>query len=91
MKNDNANDNVIANTSQEHQNYARLYFAPSTPTQYNNEGFKPQDSIQHNAHCPMPIMFVFHFSRVFLIDNVKFTDGNLVPILELAMASPSYI
>ena len=77
MKNDNANDSVIANTSQEHQNYARLYFAPSTPTQYNNEGFKPQDSIQHNAHCPMPIMFIFHFSRVFMIDNVKFTDGNL--------------
>lgn len=77
MKNDNANDNVIANTSQEHQNYARLYFAPSTPTQYNNEGFKPQDSIRHNAHCPMPIMFIFHFSRVFMIDNIKFTDGNL--------------
>jgi hypothetical protein len=77
MKNDNANDDVIAKTSQEHQNYARLYFAPSTPTQYNNEGFKPQQTIQYNAHCPMPVMFVFHFSRVFMLDGVKFTDGNL--------------
>lgn len=77
MKNDNANDDVITKTSQEHQNYARLYFAPSTPTQYNNEGFKPQDTIQYNAHCPMPIMFIFHFSKVFMRKDVKFTDGNL--------------
>ena len=77
MKNDNANDDIIAKTSHEHQNYARLYFAPSTPTQYNNEGFKPKNSIQYNAHCPMPVMFVFHFSRVFMLDGVKFTDGNL--------------
>jgi hypothetical protein len=77
MKNDNANDDVIAKTSHEHQNYARLYFAPSTPTQYNNEGFRPKNSIQYNAHCPMPVMFVFHFSRVFMLDGVKFTDGNL--------------
>ncbi|HHH52788.1 MAG TPA: DUF4433 domain-containing protein [Bacteroidetes bacterium] len=77
MKNDNANDDVIAKTSQEHQHYARLYFAPSTPTQYNNEGFKPQDAIQYNAHCPMPIMFTFDFNRVFRIDNIRFTDGNL--------------
>jgi len=77
MKNDNANDDVIAKTSHEHQNYARLYFAPSTPTQYNNEGFKPKSSIQYNAHCPMPIMFIFHFKKVFMIDNIKFTDGNL--------------
>ena len=77
MKNDNANDDVIAKTSQEHQKYARLYFAPSTPTQYNNEGFKPKNSIQYNAHCPMPVMFVFHFSRVFMLDGIKFTNGNL--------------
>jgi len=77
MKNDNANDDVIAKTFYKYQNYARLYFAPSTPTQYNNEGFKPKDTIHYNAHCPMPIMFVFHFSRVFMIDGIKFTDGNL--------------
>jgi len=77
MQNDNANDDVIAKTSQEYQKYARLYFAPSTPTQYNNEGFKPKDSIKHNAHCPMPIMFVFHFAKVFMIDDIKFTNGNL--------------
>jgi len=77
MQNDNANDDVMVKTSQEHQKYARLYFAPSTPTQYNNEGFKPKDSIKYNAHCPMPIMFVFHFAKVFMIDDIKFTNGNL--------------
>ena len=78
MKNDNANDDVISITSDEYKNYARLYFAPSTPTQYNNEGFKPQNLINDNAHCPIPIMFIFHSDKVFMCDNLKFTDGNLV-------------
>ncbi|MEA2028009.1 MAG: DarT ssDNA thymidine ADP-ribosyltransferase family protein [Campylobacterota bacterium] len=77
MQNDNANSNVISKTSLEYRDYARLYFAPSTPTQYNNEGFKPKSEIIHNAHCPMPIMFLFNFQKVFMLNNVKFTDGNL--------------
>jgi hypothetical protein len=77
MKNDNANDQVIGITSAEYKRYARLYFAPATPTQHNNEGVKPKDFIVNNAHCPVPIMFVFHFARVFMLDDVKFTDGNL--------------
>lgn len=77
MKNDNANDDVISITENEYKNYARLYFAPSTPTQYNNEGFKPNNLISDNAHCPMPIMFIFHSAKVFMLDNLKFTDGNL--------------
>ena len=77
MKNDNANEEVIAITSFEDKQYARLYFAPATPTQHNNEGIKSKDFIINNAHCPIPIMFVFHFSRVLMLDGVKFTDGNL--------------
>jgi len=77
MKNDNANDQVIAITSAKHRQYARLYFAPATPTQHNNEGVKPKETIFNNAHCPIPIMFIFHFSKVFMLDGVKFTDGNL--------------
>lgn len=77
MKNDNANDSVIASTSEIHKKYARLYFGPSTPTQYSNEGIKPKDCINENAHCPIPIMFVFDFIKVFMLDEVKFTDGNL--------------
>lgn len=77
MRNDNANDDVISITSDEHKNYARLYFAPSTPTQYNNEGFKPHNLISDNAHCPIPIMFIFYSAKVFVTDNLKFTDGNL--------------
>lgn len=77
MKNDNANADVISKTSEEHQKYARLYFAPSTPIQHSNEGFRPKSEIKYNAHCPMPIMFVFNFYKVFMLDNIKFTDGNL--------------
>lgn len=77
MKNDNANDSVIANTSEIHKKYVRLYFGPSTPTQYSNEGIKPKDCISENAHCPIPIMFVFDFIKIFMLDEIKFTDGNL--------------
>ena len=77
MKNDNANENVISITPEKYKDYARLYFAPSTPTQYNNEGFRPQDLIKDNAHCPIPIMFIFYSEKIFMIDDIKFTDGNL--------------
>jgi len=77
MKNDNANDDVISLTSGEHKQYARLYFGPSTPTQKNNEGIKPKKHISNNAHCPMPIMFIFDFKKIFMLGGVKFTDGNL--------------
>jgi len=77
MQNDNANDSVIAQTSELHKKYARLYFGPSTPTQYSNEGIKPKDCLSENAHCPIPIMFVFDFIKIFMLENVNFTDGNL--------------
>jgi hypothetical protein len=77
MKNDNANDEVISLTDQEYKNYTRLYFGPSTPTQKNNEGIKPKDKILNNAHCPIPVMFIFDFKKVFMIDDIRFTDGNL--------------
>ncbi len=77
MQNDNANNDVISLTSDEHKNYARLYFGPSTPTQKNNEGIKPISEISNEAHCPIPVMFIFDFKKVFMLDGVLFTDGNL--------------
>lgn len=77
MQNDNANDGVIALTSNEHKKYARLYFGPSTPTQKTNEGIKPKNLISNNAHCPIPVMFIFDFKKVFLLNGTRFTDGNL--------------
>jgi len=77
MRNDNANDSVITQTLEIHKNYARFYFGPSTPTQYSNEGIKPKDFISENAHCPIPVMFVFDFIKIFMLDEINFTDGNL--------------
>lgn len=77
MQNDNANSDVILNTCDENKQFVRLYFGPATPTQKNNEGVKPKDKIVNNAHCPIPIMFIFDFKKVFLLKNIKFTDGNL--------------
>lgn len=76
MKNDNANDDVISKTNDEYKEFARLYFGPATPTQKNNEGIKPKDRIVNNSHCLIPIMFIFDLKK-FLLENVKFTDGNL--------------
>lgn len=54
---ENASLEVIAHTKQAHQEFARLYFRPRTPTQYHNEGIKPQSERFQGAHCPIPVFF----------------------------------
>ncbi|UZP67675.1 DUF4433 domain-containing protein [Desulfovibrio mangrovi] len=76
MENENANANVIQNTCATHKNFVRLYHAPLTPTQYNNEGIKPQDK-HHEPHCPIPIFFAFDSMSVMSLDNTSFSNGNM--------------
>ena len=77
MHNDNANQSVIALTRDELKNNVRLYFGPSTPTQYKNEGIRPKSEIEEGGHCPVPVMFVFDFAKVFTQASPRFTNGNL--------------
>ena len=68
---------IIDATSEEMQDYVRLYFRPRTPTQYNNEGFRPIDSIRLGAHCPVPIYLLFDSIAVLSRQDCLFTDGNV--------------
>jgi len=75
--NDIASSDVIENTQDQWKDYARLYFRPKTPTQYHNEGFRPQDNISLKASCPFPIYLMFNSKKILTRENTVFSDGNL--------------
>ena len=68
---------IIDNTDAEWQDYVRLYFRPRTPTQYHNEGFKPESELELGAHCPVPIYLLFDAYEVLSRQDSLFTEGNL--------------
>lgn len=77
MNTDNASSTIIGNTADEWKDYVRLYFRPKTPTQYHNEGFKHPQERYHNAHCPVPVFFIFDSKAVLSRSDARFTEGNL--------------
>lgn len=77
LQRDIASPEVIAGTKLQWQDYVRLYFRPRTPTQYNNEGFRPVGQWSRNSHCPVPVYFVFDALKVMSHSNSLFSDGNL--------------
>ena len=50
MHSDNASPSVILVSSSKIKDYARLYFRPKTPTQYHNEGYKPEEIRQSDIY-----------------------------------------
>lgn len=74
---DNASAEIIEHTDEKWKDYVRLYFRPRTPTQYRNEGMRPRKKRQLNAHCPVPIYFLFDAVAVLSEADTCFTDGNL--------------
>lgn len=77
MATDNASPDIIDNTNAEWKDYVRLYFRPKTPTQYRNEGFRPIENRYQNAHCPLPIYFIFDSKEILTLPDCRFSDGNL--------------
>ena len=80
MVNDNASQQVIRNTPNDHKSYARMYFRPKTPTHYLSEGFRPKQELvkdEYHAHCPMPIFFLFNAYEVLAAVSTEFSDGNM--------------
>lgn len=77
LRTDIASGQIIDQTSEVYRSCARLYFRPRTPTQYQNEGFRPrhqQSSLK--AHSPVPIVFIFDSLSVLTRSDAKFTNGN---------------
>ncbi|GHP14023.1 hypothetical protein YK48G_14480 [Lentilactobacillus fungorum] len=76
MRNENANQDIIANTQPKVFDYARLYFRPQAPTLFDNEGFRAQKAYKH-ARCPFPIYFLFSLSDVLNLPTSYFSSVSL--------------
>lgn len=86
MDNDNASPEIIANTNPLWKNFVRLYFRPRTPTQYNNEGFRPQNKLKFGgAHCPVPIYFLFDSKSILSMEETSFSEGSLASHSHVAL------
>jgi hypothetical protein len=74
---DIANHEIIDQSPWTHD-YARLYFRPRTPTQFQMEGIKrrSEDGAPATPHCPVPVFLLFNAGRMLTRSNAEFTDGN---------------
>lgn len=76
MNNENASTRVIENTSQYIKRHARFYFRPRTPTQYRNEGFRAEQDLKQDSHCPVPVFFLLDAVDVLTRSDTVFCDGS---------------
>ena len=69
---------VLAGTNITIKDCVRLYFRPKTPTQYYAEGIYSQDTLSRskfpNAHCPVPVFFLFDSVDVLTRSDCLFSD-----------------
>ena len=68
---------VIERTEPWVQDHVRFYFRPRTPTQYRMEGIRPRGQRWRNAHCPVPIFFVFDIDDILTREGTMFSEGSL--------------
>lgn len=89
METDNASPSVISISQNNIKEYARLYFRPRTPTQYHNEGYKPEHirNTDVNANCPVPIFFFLDANTILNMENVKFSETSCAGIHDLNLLS----
>lgn len=74
---DSASSKIIGQTDATLTDYVRLYFRPRTPTTYHMEGFKPLNKRYEDAHCPVPIYFLFDMREIITLRDTRFSNGNL--------------
>ena len=79
MTTENASVNVINITDETVTEYVRLYMRPKTPTQYYNEGHKPEHIRKQdlNANCPIPVFFFLDARKTLSMDGIKFVEKGL--------------
>ena len=71
---------VLAGTNQLVQSCVRFYFRPQTPTQFHAEGVRSNNNLSKrypDAHCPVPVFFLFDSQYVLTLDDCRFSDGGL--------------
>lgn len=76
MRVDSGSPQYVGQLSDRHRNLVRLYFRPRTPTQYRNEGIRPRDRIELDAHMPVPVYLLFAVSLL-AEEGVRFSKGRL--------------
>lgn len=79
LKVDAASTDVVGQSPWTHD-YVRLYFRPRTSVQWHHEGHKtPQfrDNRYPDAHCPVPIFFLFDLEELLTEEVCRFSNGNL--------------
>lgn len=70
---------VIARRSDAHK-FARLYFRPRTPTQYQVEGIRKATECylgNTSNHIPVAYMFLFSSESVLTLEGTHFSNGNM--------------
>ena len=74
---DSASSAIIAGTSSRWKSYARLYFRPLSPMQFQCEGFRRKDQYPYGACCPAPVVIVFSAEDILTRKDTFFSNGNL--------------
>jgi hypothetical protein len=72
---------VLAGTDTGIKDCVRLYFRPQTPTQFYAEGIRSKATLAvskfPDAHCPVPVFFLFDSAQILIRADCRFSDGNL--------------
>lgn len=72
---------VLAGTTSDIKNYVRFYFRPKTPTQYHTEGIHSVQTLSSSrfddAHCSVPVFFLFDSAAILARSDCHFSDGNM--------------
>ncbi|MBG0790715.1 MAG: DUF4433 domain-containing protein [Desulfovibrionaceae bacterium] len=74
---DGACRSVIHHTLAAHKQFVRFYYRPRTPTQYRNEGIRPPEDRWEEAHCPVPVFFLFDALDTMARDDAQYSNGNM--------------
>lgn len=75
---DSASQQHIAELTPDQRRYVRLYFRPRAPTQYHNEGVRPEGKYGYDAKMPVPVFFLFS-NELLCKQGVRFSRGRLNP------------
>jgi len=79
---DSASHGAIGHTIEEKKDYVRFYFRPKTPTQYYNENFGREDSLEKLGSepiCPIPIFLKIPIDEILVHPTIEWevSLGNM--------------